>query len=348
MHSNFHVVKRSPSGKANRTVIAENWEISSQGKAEKQSGGSTWEAIGSGKFSALYMDSDLDNIWTQNVPCSSKKISISCLRALGVDQEVVDCEFDEWPKPGYSSPWIVNFVRGNTGRSMFCTVAIPRSMPYTPSNASAPLSDIEIREIGFDEDGYHVKEACSITEEMDMEIEDFNWSDPFWHWKVWDWKKKSGPYQEQQSPHWKSIPVIKGEYRVPGEEGRLAFAATDTVTIVWNFEKGFEVTRSPIEEELGSIKIPGSKNQNQIKIGGDDWFDMPTLASQFEEKGAGFGYRDADVRGIRPFGDTPQPRFPRAEEELKFERDTKKRLRSLASRIGDLEGMIQQLKFKLD
>jgi len=225
------------------------------------------------------------------------------------------------------------YVRENgEGGSILCCIDINSAKLRDPTN-------IVITEIGFDSSGYQDPKERTLSEMMaPVQVERFA-DNEFYEW-VW---KFAGPTHPQH-PSRKTIPVftVKRDEWVSNGTGLKGNAGydhvTDSATIVWNFENGFEVMEAQEEEELDPIGIPGN---NQITGGGSKIFSFPSKASAFGDvKG---------IIGIRPDGDNlPEPRFPLPMQELEFREETKIKISDLESEIKELWGMMRNLQQSLD
>jgi hypothetical protein len=135
----------------------------------------------------------------------------------------------------------------------------------------------------------------------------------------------------------KNIPVFDMMKRIYARGSRPEILEEHKATIVWNFERGFEVIETPSIEELDSIEIPGG---NRIEV-----VERPSSSSKarflFSNKASEFGDTKSIV-GILPDGDNlPEPRFPRTMQELEFREDTKRKISNLEGQIEELWGMFR-------
>ncbi len=329
MNADFHVISKRPPEPKTRwpvtTIIAGDFNVSSQGKAEFKGPQSEWVVPHSGSSEVkVCMDSDLQNIWAKTTGGR-----VFCLRAGGRDQEVIDYLIPKLDGHKWEGDQRC-FVRGiGDGESMLC-------FSFHSAKANTP-GEIKFLQIKFDNDGYHLK-SCTLSDVLQESIPvDEEGTNIFALLdSEWKCKKTNLDCVEYQFPSQKTIPMFNAvkQYnpKLPLPEGRTSYE--DKATIVWNFENGFEVIETPSIEEL-EIVIPGNNRITAIMVNMRRRF-------RFSSKASEFGTAGYEIIGIRPDGDNlPEPRFPRTMQELEFREDTKRRISYLEGEIEELRGMFR-------
>ena len=319
MYSDFEIIRLpdytvqvNQERKTPNHIIAEIFNVSKQGKSKSQ-GSEKWKIPGKIVSNLkIIMDSELRNIW------AFKNGSAFCLRAGGVDQELID--FNDFSYPNNTKDQY--FVRETgKGTSQLCIV----------------YREGKITEINYDDSGYQ-SEEFSLADVVKSRTIEKNWRQgrllepKGWKPGADQWKNSIADCR-MQHPNTTSWQVGKFELSDPDE----------SIYIDWSFEDGL------VEDEDGLVGDTGSPSEEMLNDklepielpGGFQAFHASVNSNTFEftNNAVAFGKK---VLGIRPFGNNPpETRFPRTSQELKFEAGTKMKISVLEGEIEELKGMFR-------
>jgi len=331
MPSDFYVIRKSGG-----LVEAVNFNVSKQGKAKeglkeewrfpRPAGTSGKETFDTARV-LLLMDAKLQNIWVVNpVHNGGWKPGVFCLKAGGIDQEILDCQCELSKSP--TKDWY--FVRG-TGDG--------ESQLYILHSKG---KENKVKEINFSESGYVMKEYPMrdlIPEHIgDPDLNAFKF--------ISESGKSDMKFPDCRAQHPLLTTYFVGRFYDSRYDSRYS---EGNIHIGWDFEDGFSIVAPPGDSADFSeepIDLPGEAQYGwEVSNSFNEtirWKNS-TQVSSFED---GIG---CVVLGILPFGNNaPKPRFPRTKQEKDFEEDTKNRFRDLEGRIRELEGMFQTLRNRGD
>lgn len=283
-------------GGVNNILSIRDYEISSQGVSKLQETIFEWPI----KKGYTYTDHKLQNIWLRRINSSK----IYCLRAGGVDQEIIDFEAPSEPSKNY---YVMDI---GPGRSAICW-----------------FSGDTFCEVIFDENGY-IYEQLTVDEfmdEIDTKFPKLNVQKLPSDFNLFD---DTHRISTKQSMHPESTFIPLGTY---GDQ-----------YLIWDFHDGFKnidmvedqqphsYDRKIEAQEFWSkhlchnIPLPGN---NHTYHNGEYW-GFSSDAVQF----------DTGIMGIIPIGDeTPKPRFPMTLSEKNFQEETRKDIEMIKGFLSESE-----------